>query len=332
MKQFLKNPTIAKVLKFVVAFGLIFWMVQKGLIDFSVFQLMATPLNISIALGLGFINLALSNWRWTLLLNIRKFDVGLRQTMPLTLIAVFFNFAIPGAIGGDVVKAFYIAKDHPDRRLEAVTSVIVDRVLGLYGMVCMAIFAISINIPMIVSKPQLFLVSVSSFGVFLAMTLALAAAFSKRLRKSLRIDWILQKVPGGSVGIKFYDAFQAYRQNPGVVFASLILGLMAQMVAVLFMVYIGILMGESELSFGTYIFAVPLGFIVSAIPISPAGIGVGQYAFLILFRLYSGTDTDVGQMSITAFQVVLFAWGLVGGILYLKKKKPKPKQLEEVSS
>lgn len=324
----LKNELTTKLLKFVVAFGLIGWMVYKGLIDFSVLSLMAAPHYIAVALVLAFTNLSISNWRWTLLLQARGFDVGISRTMPLTLIADFFNFAIPGAIGGDVVKAYYIAQDHPSRKMEAVTSVVVDRVLGLYAMVILALIAIVVNLTFVLSKPELVFVALMSSGVFALMTTFLAGCLSKRVRQLLKMDLVLQKLPGGHVGQKFYEAIHSYRNHLSSLFFAMILSLGAQLVAIGFMMFVGYVVGETQLTFATFLFAVPLGFIVSAIPISPAGIGVGQYAFLALFRMFSGTETNLGQTSITVFQVTLFLWGLVGGYLYLKKKKPNLQEVE----
>ncbi len=326
--KLLKNDQVIKLLKFVVAFSLIGWMIHKGLIDFSVLSLMAKPQYIVVALLLGFLNLAVANWRWTLLLQARGFEVGLGRTMPLTLIADFFNFAIPGAIGGDVVKAYYIAQDHPSRKMEAITSVVVDRVLGLYAMVILALVAIVVNVEFVVSQPELVFVTLTSVGVFSVMTLFLAASLSKRIRVFLKMDLILEKLPAGQVGKRFYEAIHCYRAHGSTLFYAMVLSFAAQLVAIGFMIFVGYVIGETGLSFATFLFAVPLGFIISAVPIAPAGIGVGQYAFLALFRMFSGTETNLGQISITAFQVTLFLWGLVGGFFYLKKKKPNLQEVE----
>lgn len=324
----MKSKDIAiKLLKFSVAFGLIGLMIHQELIDFSVLKKLASPPYLAIGLFFGLINLAIVNWRWAYLLRTREFDVNARKTMPLTLIGVFFNYAIPGAIGGDVVKAYYVARDNPGRKVDAVTSVIVDRILGLYGMVILALSAIILNYGFVFSHSTLSLVGFSTAAVFVVMTLFLGAAFSRRLRRLLHMDKGLGILPGGAMLLRLYDAFQVYRENTKAVYVSLLASILSQMVAIGFMMFVGYAVGDSNLRPDTFFFAVPLGFIVSALPIAPAGIGVGQYAFLMLFRLYSGTDTNLGQTAITAFQVVLFIWGLAGAYFYMQKKRPS---LEEV--
>jgi uncharacterized protein (TIRG00374 family) len=327
MQSLIKNELFLKIGKFIVAFGLMAWLVSKDLIDFSVLMKLAAPQYILVVMTLAFVNLALANWRWTLLLRARAFDLKFSQTMPLTLIADFFNFAIPGAIGGDVVKAYYIAQTHSQRKVDAVVSVLVDRILGLYGMVIMALTALVFNMDVVLQKSELVVVALGAGSVFILLTGFLAAALSRRVRSVLRLDLWLKKIPGGHLGLKVYDAFQCYRSHGKVLAWSMAISFASQMVAILFILFVGYVIGETDLPLATFLFAVPLGFIVSALPIAPAGIGVGQYAFLALFRMYSGTETNLGQTGITVFQVTMFLWGLLGGYYYLKKKKPK---LQEV--
>lgn len=328
MRSLLKNELFLKITKFVVAFGLMAWLISKDLIDFSVLAKLAAPQYIAVAMVLSFTNLALANWRWTLLLRARGFDVGFSKTMPLTLIADFFNFAIPGAIGGDVVKAYYVAQDYPHRKVDSVVSVAVDRILGLYGMVIMALGALLFNLDVVAGKGELVVVAMGTGTVFLVMTLFFAGALSRRVRAFLRLDVWLQKIPAGNLFLKFYDAFQHYRDHGMTLFWSMVISFVSQIIAIIFIMFVGYVIGETDLPLATFLFAVPLGFIVSALPIAPAGIGVGQYAFLALFRMYSGVETNLGQTGITAFQVTLFLWGLLGGYIYLKKKKPDMREIE----
>jgi uncharacterized membrane protein YbhN (UPF0104 family) len=95
------------------------------------------------------------------------------------------------------------------------------------------------------------------------------------------------------------------------------------------MILAGTVSGLNSMSWATYFLVAPLGFMATAIPISPAGVGVGQAAFYYLFNLYSGEKTDLGPTVITAYQVALFAFGVVGAVFYLQRKEKIPKGLEQ---
>jgi hypothetical protein len=66
-----------------------------------------------------------------------------------------------------------------------------------------------------------------------------------------------------------------------------------------------------------------MGFLVTAVPIAPAGVGVGQVAFHYLFQTYLDRPTTFGTTAITAFQLTLVCWAVVGAVLYLRRRKPK---------
>ncbi len=69
----------------------------------------------------------------------RGFTSKYAAAIRLFFLGLFYNNLMPGSVGGDLVKAWYVTK-HTDKRLEGVLSVFMDRVIGLFGMVLMAIF------------------------------------------------------------------------------------------------------------------------------------------------------------------------------------------------
>jgi hypothetical protein len=82
----------------------------------------------------------LSSVRWQGLLVHQAMHLPMRRTLQLTFIGSFFNLAIPGAVSGDLVKAYYIGRDLESRRARAYGTILFDRLLGVSGlvMVCAA--------------------------------------------------------------------------------------------------------------------------------------------------------------------------------------------------
>jgi len=78
--------------------------------------------------------------RWWFLLRAQAIHIDLLATFRLHFLGLFYNNVMPSSVGGDLLKAWYVTK-HTDRRLEGALSVVVDRVVGLVGMVAMAIVA-----------------------------------------------------------------------------------------------------------------------------------------------------------------------------------------------
>ncbi len=72
--------------------------------------------------------------RWWLLVRTQGLQFSLRDAMRLGSIGYLMNFLSLGSVGGDVVKAVLVAREKPERRPEAVATVVVDRVIGLSAL------------------------------------------------------------------------------------------------------------------------------------------------------------------------------------------------------
>ena len=70
-----------------------------------------------------------------------------------------------------------------------------------------------------------------------------------------------------------------------------------------------------------YLILVPLGLMVTAIPVAPAGLGVGQVAFLSLFHMV-GTSQGANLYTLYSASYVLI--NLSGAFLYLSSQVPSP--------
>ncbi len=322
MKIFTKDR-FTSVLKVAVALGLLWWLSSKGLFNLSDFKELLKPQFIAIFLVLTALNLTIINYRWLILLQSRKFDTTFLKTAPLQLIGLFFNYLIPGGVGGDLVKGYYIAQDHPTRKVDAATSVIIDRIVGLYAMIILALIALSLNLQLALQNSSVRLVGIFVGLIAILMTMFFALAFSRRIRNIKRLEELICALPGGHILIKIYDAFHSYKDQPIAIVKTIALSLVSQLLAVAFMMVVGFALAQHHIPLAAYLFAVPLGFVVSAIPVAPAGIGVGQVAFMVLFKMYTGESSVVGQTGISAFQLVLLFYGLSGAFFYLRRKRPQ---------
>ena len=134
-------------LKLALAVGLITWLCLSGKIDFSQlanmqkrwpwFVLAQAPFTLVQVLGA---------YRWRLLLKAQGIGYSFGEVFGLNMIGQLFNQFMIGTTGGDMFKAFAIAMEQPERRSAGVTSVFVDRVVGLLVLVGVALIAILFNL------------------------------------------------------------------------------------------------------------------------------------------------------------------------------------------
>ena len=80
--------------------------------------------------------------RWYYLVRALDLPFTLKDALRLGFLGYLFNLAPMGIVGGDLLKAVMLARNHPGRRPEAVASVFVDRVIGLYLLFVVASVAI----------------------------------------------------------------------------------------------------------------------------------------------------------------------------------------------
>src|SRR5262249_27161693 len=72
--------------------------------------------------------------RWFVLVRAQGLPFTFPNAIRLGLIGTYFNAFLPGSVGGDIIKAAFIAREQ-NRRTVAVATVMIDRALGLVGLI-----------------------------------------------------------------------------------------------------------------------------------------------------------------------------------------------------
>lgn len=327
-----KNILI-QALKVAFALGLIFWLIQSGKLNFKALANLLHPQYLIPGFLLVFASMYMSSERWRMLLQTQSHHLNSWKTFKLTMVGIFFNFAFPGGVGGDLVKAFYFTKDHPESKMAAATSVLMDRVLGLYAMLVMALFAMMFDWEHVQANNSLRLLWTLILFLFLVASITFFFIFSQKIYDRGTFKKLLQRLPLPSKTTRVYESLHLYGRNYRYLIVSVLLSLLAQTFSILFMILAGTASGlGGEMRWQTYFLVAPLGFMATAIPIAPAGVGVGQAAFYFLFNIYTGHATDLGPTVITALQVTQFISGLLGAYFYTQRKERAPLEVGQNGS
>src|SRR5207248_8333201 len=75
--------------------------------------------------------------RWFILVRVIEPRFTLRAALLLGFIGNVFNLVIPGAVGGDLIKAAYLVRMHI-KKTQAIASMVIDRIVGLLGLFILA--------------------------------------------------------------------------------------------------------------------------------------------------------------------------------------------------
>jgi uncharacterized protein (TIRG00374 family) len=318
-----KTKKIAvQLLKILFAVGIIYWLVQSGKLNFSALRNLLTPSILLLSVSIIGLNIFMASERWRVLVKSQGVPAKVWSSFKLTLIGQFFNFAMPGGVGGDVIKAYYFTREFPGTKVVAATSVLMDRVLGLYAMIFLALAVMIYDINHVSHVPTLMTLFYFIIALFVTFTIALSLVFSSHIYKTQLLKRIINKLPLSEKFMKIYESLHLYGNSLPRITQVIVISLIAQSLAIGFLYMVGVVSGFNDIQAKTYFLVAPLGFMATAIPISPAGVGVGQAAFYFLFNIYTGHSSEVGPTTITAFQVCSFVVSLAGAFFYMRYKRP----------
>jgi uncharacterized protein (TIRG00374 family) len=261
--------------------------------------------------------LALATERWRRFMIAQGIHLNFWVTFKLTLIGNFFNFAMPGGVGGDLVKGYYIVRTAPNARLKAAVTVLMDRLIGLFVMLLMALAVMLARWDLIQDKPALQSIFWFLAIFFIAFCMGWVAVFSRRIYNTQLLHRLFRLLPANFKLLHLYESLAEYRHHKVSFIFTFLLSFASQLVSVLFFILMGQALGFQDIPLSVYFFVVPIGFMIQAVPISPAGVGVGQAALLFLFHAAVSKGAEVGPLAMTAYQISLFAYGLLGALFYL---------------
>lgn len=261
--------------------------------------------------------------RWQLLLAVQGIRITFWESLRLTYIGWFFNNWLPGATGGDFVKAYYIA-GRTHRKAEAVTVVFLDRFIGLVAMCMLGAAAVAVSLSDERVRTAQIIV-----GAFLAAVAVGGTVFySPWLRRILGVDRLLAALPLRETVERVDRALLVYRYHKGKVAIAMAYSWLTQVVSVLAVWWLASGLG-SQASWYHFFVSMPVIWIAwSLIPV-PGGVGVaealaqGLFGPAVLGAAGAMTPAEAATMALAmmlAYRLVQLAVSLPGAVFYLARR------------
>lgn len=238
--------------------------------------------------------------RWFLLVRAVDLPFRLRDALRLGFIGSLFNFVIPGAIGGDFVKAAYLCREQK-RTTRPVASVIVDRLAGLEGLFLLALVAGTLGWGRL--EPSVRRLVTAAAIATAATTAVLVIAFLPR-RDAGRSR---RRAELAAVG-------DAYRARFPIVLLSVAMGFLTHVLNVVAFYAVSRAVIPGVPSLIDHFLIVPLVLFTTAIPLPFGALGVTEQVSSRLFRLADSSGGAVGMM---AFRLLQLVGAMIGGAVYL---------------
>ena len=267
------------------------------------------------ALVLYLVMILVSAWRWGLLLNAQNIRLPFAKLTSSFLVATFFNNFLPSNIGGDVIRVADTAPAAGSRTI-ATTVVLIDRGIGLLGLVLIAALGATLGhrfgSEAGVSPGILW----AGFGA--AATLATPALIAPdkfmRVLRPLRVlnpEWVDERIG------RMTNALARFRDSREALAGCFVGAVAVQAVLVGFYLAVALSM-RIPVGFAELAVIVPITFIVQMLPVSMNGFGVREATFGFYFtRLGLSLESALLVSFMGAALIMLFS--LSGGLVYLAR-------------
>ncbi|MBC8351826.1 MAG: flippase-like domain-containing protein [Planctomycetes bacterium] len=277
-------------------------------------------------LGLAFVvaTLAVSITfvRWYVLVRTLQIPFRLRDAFRLGFLGFLLNFVGVGSVGGDLFKAVFIAREQSSRRAEAVATVVVDRMIGLYALLLVTSAAILFGS---VSKSTAALTAICNATLFatavgaVGIMLVLVPGFTRGSLSEFLTG--LPKV-GPTIG-RLIESVRMFRNRYDVMAVILLMsmGVHALLAFSIFLIARG-LFGQTP-TLGEHLIIVPLSNVAGAIPFMPGGLGTFEFAMEKLYEYVptAGPGEVIGVLVALSYRIVTIAIAAIGVVFYWTSRR-----------
>ncbi|HBR22260.1 MAG TPA: hypothetical protein DD713_06810 [Nitrospiraceae bacterium] len=293
------NKILLFILKLAVSSSLLYFVLSNTGVE-KVFAIIKT-INPLAFIGVIFIYIAsiyVSSIRWRLLLP-EEFKG--KRLFSFYLIGSFFNTFLPGIVGGDAVKTYYLYKETNKGSL-SFASVFMDRYIGFIALMTIALISFAAGFKYVKGSLIEWLLPT----IVLLFLIGSFAIFRLRLGKGIKAL------------SEFYGHFSEYRSQKMVIIKTLMLSCAIQVMAILSMYIIALGLGQHIYLSYFFIFF-PIIITISTLPVSISGIGLREGAFVLLFGM-AGVKPEMATAMSFAWFLSTASGGLAGLFEYLRLK------------
>jgi uncharacterized protein (TIRG00374 family) len=246
-------------------------------------------------------------YRWGVLVWSQGLVASWRRLVGLYFVGAFFSMFLPTGVGGDAVKMYELAGDS-HKTAASISSVLVDRFLGLFVLFAMALIAL-MGAYESVSPEVRVLIAVVFVACLIGIALLLQRTWIESLGRRLRLDHILGRI---KILRELYESIHMYSAQ------ALLQATGASVVWNLILVLGYFLLGLSvgiDLSLWYYFLFVPIISVLLMVP-SLGGLGIREGATVLLFTRVGVNEAQALALAL-AYDFTLLIIGLIGGTIYL---------------
>jgi hypothetical protein len=318
-------------IKYGISFTILGYLFYAASQDESFHQLRESPKNwllLVLAFLLMVVGVVSTIVRWHLLVRALDMPFSIRDAFRLGFLGYLFTFITMGVVGGDLLKAVFLARQQPGRRAEAVATVVVDRIIGLFALFFVATVAFltfgldarNVRDPNLLSQIQYICYGAVGFTIAgtVGFLLLLLPGFTSNPLWDALVG--LPKI-GHTIG-RLIGAVRMYRRRLPLLLFIFVMSAATHVVFTLSVYCTASGLPGNHPSFSTHLVIVQIASLCGALPL-PGGLGAFEYVLDYLYRAVSSADVAARQGFVVAlaFLVIKLLIAAIGMVYYVAGRR-----------
>ena len=298
--------------KFAIAFGVIYWLYRRGILDFSALSALqpdGRTLGLLLLSGLAVCaGLVAITYRLWYLVRVQEFDVPVRDLFKLTWAAALCSVIAPGLLGADALKAAYLCSRVTERRMDVFAAILFDRIVGLFSLFLLGSIAVAAAWAANAMPFQ----SSILWAAPAALCVIIIGGFVVVWNGTYRlppVQWLMHHLPGALQSL--VQALRKFAHEPRAIVIAVVLSLISHSLIVLVFVLVAHLIYD-PLSVFAHAVLNPIAVTMNAVPVTPGGLGVTEGTFAYLAR---AAGSDNGALIALISRMIQYAVYLPGGLV-----------------
>ncbi|MBI3398711.1 MAG: flippase-like domain-containing protein [Deltaproteobacteria bacterium] len=308
----MNKKNLSVILKIIISGSLLYFLFRG--IDMDGFFKTVKAVDLKAVVFIGLLYLATqvtAAYRWFILLK-NSVDIPYPKLLSIYFIGMFFNNFMPSMLGGDLAKGYYLYKIS-GKGGAAVASIFMDRYAGFTALMAITAVATVIGYPL-VQETVVPLLLVSLIGAYIIGSLVLWVesfhGWALKILGKLKLFGLNEKIDS------LYQSIMRYKGFYETLSKAFVLSLIIQSAVIISYYILAAGLGMS-MPFGYFFLLIPLITAVAMLPISLAGLGIREGAFVFFFTKVGATQAQALSLSLLWFFVMVFI-NLIGGIEYIR--------------
>jgi len=273
----------------------------------------ASPALVLVAFLVFYLGFPLRGLRWTLLLRGTGFAIGVKDATEILFLSWLVNCVVPAKLG-DVYRAYLLRLNSTASLSRTFGTVFIERIMDIFTIALLGIAAgyWSFRSGLPSSIQLLFVVALVVVGL-LAVALFTMRNFGRRVISALPLPHRV---------IEFYDRFEqgvfgALKRSQLPSLGALSVAIWMTEALRLYFVVLAFGFPDVELGVSGAVFVALIGSLLTAVPLSPAGLGIVEAGIVgVLTLVYQVPLPEATAIALLDRAISVFSVIVLGSILY----------------